>query len=80
MPEFQPTPDLTMHYEVDDFTDPWRKPETVLLLHGNAESGARLVRLGPASRAPLPRRAAGHARLWRARRRCRAIFRGRSTG
>jgi pimeloyl-ACP methyl ester carboxylesterase len=28
-----------MHYEVDDFTDPWRKPETVLLLHGNAESG-----------------------------------------
>ena len=40
MPTFQPTPDLTMHYEVDDFTDPWREPETVLLLHGNAESGA----------------------------------------
>ncbi len=40
MPAFQATPDLTMHYEVDDFTDPWRKPETVLLLHGNAESGA----------------------------------------
>ena len=40
MPTFQPTSDLTMHYEVDDFTDPWRKPETVLLLHGNAESGA----------------------------------------
>ena len=40
MPAFQPTPDLTMHYEVDDFTDPWHKPETVLLLHGNAESGA----------------------------------------
>jgi 3-oxoadipate enol-lactonase len=40
MPTFQPTPDLTMHYEVDDFTDPWRKPETILLLHGNAESGA----------------------------------------
>ena len=31
MPTFQPTPDLTMHYEVDDFTDPWREPETVLL-------------------------------------------------
>ena len=28
-----------MHYEVDDFTDPWRKRETVLMLHGNAESG-----------------------------------------
>ena len=39
MPAFQPTPDLTMHYEVDDFTDPWREPEMVLLLHGNAESG-----------------------------------------
>ena len=40
MPTFQPTPDLTMHYEIDDFTDPWRQPETVLLLHGNAESSA----------------------------------------
>jgi len=40
MPTFSPTPDLLMHYEVDDFTDPWRDNETVLLLHGNAESGA----------------------------------------
>ena len=39
MPTFRPTPDLDMHYEVDDFTDPWRQPETILLLHGNAESG-----------------------------------------
>ncbi len=39
MPNFIPTPDLTMHYEVDDFCDPWRTPETVLMLHGNAESG-----------------------------------------
>ena len=31
-------PDLEMHYVVDDFTDPWSKPETILLLHGNAES------------------------------------------
>ncbi len=31
---------LDMHYEVDDFTDPWTAPETVLLLHGNCESGA----------------------------------------
>ena len=29
-----------MHYEVDDFTDPWTQPETILLLHGNCESGA----------------------------------------
>jgi 3-oxoadipate enol-lactonase len=38
MPQFQPTPDLDMHYRVDDFTDPWRTPQTVLMLHGNAES------------------------------------------
>ncbi len=40
MPIFRSSPDLEMHYLVDDFTDPWRKPETILLLHGNAESGA----------------------------------------
>ena len=38
MPTFQPSPGVDIHYRVDDFTDPWRKPETVLLLHGNAES------------------------------------------
>ena len=39
MPTFQISPDAQLHYEIDDFTDPWRKPETVLTLHGNAESG-----------------------------------------
>jgi 3-oxoadipate enol-lactonase len=39
MPNFRPSPDLDMHYEVDDFTDPWAKREAILLLHGNAESG-----------------------------------------
>jgi 3-oxoadipate enol-lactonase len=39
MPTFRAAPDLAMHYEVDDFTDPWRETETILLLHGNAESG-----------------------------------------
>ena len=33
-------PDAELHYQVDDFTDPWRPTETILLLHGNAESGA----------------------------------------
>ena len=28
-----------MHYEIDDFTDPWSKPESILFLHGNSESG-----------------------------------------
>jgi 3-oxoadipate enol-lactonase len=39
MPTFRPSADLDMHYEVDDFTDPWLKPDTILMLHGNAESG-----------------------------------------
>lgn len=31
--------DLTMHYLVDDYTDPWRETDTVLMIHGNAECG-----------------------------------------
>jgi pimeloyl-ACP methyl ester carboxylesterase len=39
MPALQIDPTLTMHYEDDDFTDPWRrKPRTVMLIHGAAES------------------------------------------
>jgi 3-oxoadipate enol-lactonase len=33
------SPGLDLHYEIDDFTDPWQQPQTVLMLHGNAESG-----------------------------------------
>ena len=40
MPTFPLSPEHEMHYQVDDFTDPWDTPETILLLHGNAESGA----------------------------------------
>jgi len=32
--------DLRMRYRVDDYTDPWRKPETVVCVHGFGESGA----------------------------------------
>ena len=39
MPTSEVSPGLRLHYLVDDFTDPWRKPEAILLLHGNAESG-----------------------------------------
>jgi pimeloyl-ACP methyl ester carboxylesterase len=39
MPTFQTSPDAQLHYLVDDFADPWRDSETILLLHGNAESG-----------------------------------------
>ncbi|HKA45570.1 MAG TPA: alpha/beta hydrolase [Burkholderiales bacterium] len=40
MPTLHIPPDLYMHYRVDDYTDPWRIAETILMLHGNAESGA----------------------------------------
>ena len=31
---------LEMYFEDDDYTDPWRTPETVLLHHGNAKNSA----------------------------------------
>ncbi len=39
MPTARVAPDLEMHYEIDDFTDPWREAETILMIHGNAERG-----------------------------------------
>src|SRR6202795_2210090 len=38
MPTFPASADLQLHYLGEVFTDPWTEPETVLLLHGNAES------------------------------------------
>jgi len=32
-------PDCELYYQIDDFADPWRSHDTVLMLHGNAESG-----------------------------------------
>ena len=29
---------LDMYYEVDDFTDPWTQPETIVLHHGMAKN------------------------------------------
>jgi hypothetical protein len=29
---------LTLHYELDNFTDPWTTPETILLIHGVADT------------------------------------------
>ena len=40
MPKHRVSPDCELHYVVDDYTDPWRESETILMLHGNAESGA----------------------------------------
>ena len=38
MPTLRIDPGLEMFYQVDDFTDPWTRPEAVLLIHGNSES------------------------------------------
>lgn len=38
MPLAKIADDLDMYYDVDDFTDPWKRPETVVLHHGNAKS------------------------------------------
>ena len=39
MPTLRIPPDLDLHYRVDDCTEPWTEPETILLLHGNGENG-----------------------------------------
>lgn len=39
MPIARVAPDLEMHYLLDDFTDPWRAAESILMIHGNAECG-----------------------------------------
>jgi 3-oxoadipate enol-lactonase len=39
MSEFRIDGACSLHYTVDDFTDPWRPRETVLFVHGLAESG-----------------------------------------
>jgi pimeloyl-ACP methyl ester carboxylesterase len=40
VPELRLDDELTVHYEDDDFTDPWEPSQTIVLLHGLAESGA----------------------------------------
>ena len=46
--------DLLMHYEDDDFTDPWSSHETVILHHGNAKSGKLWYGWVPLPRFPHP--------------------------
>ena len=47
MPTLPIPPDLNLYYVVDDYTDPWHEPSTVLMLHGNAESSAAWYRWVP---------------------------------
>lgn len=38
MPFLDLPPDLHMHYEIDDWTDPWTRPQSVLFVHGFTEN------------------------------------------
>ena len=38
---------LTLAYRIDDFTDPWTKPETVFLLHSAMSSSRRMYAMVP---------------------------------
>lgn len=38
MPQARIDDTLTMHYELDDYTDPWTTPDTILLIHGVADT------------------------------------------
>jgi pimeloyl-ACP methyl ester carboxylesterase len=40
MPKARITPEIEIHYEIDDYTDPWTRPEVVLMMHGNLECSA----------------------------------------
>lgn len=40
MPKAQLSTCINMHYEIDEYTDPWTKPEAVLMMHGNLECSA----------------------------------------
>ena len=69
--------DFEMHYLVDDFTDPWTQPESILLIHGNSESSAAWYAWVPLlARRSVPRGAAGIGAGSGLRPRCRVIFRG----
>ena len=41
MERFAASDGLTLAYYVDDFTDPWRTPDTLLLLHAAMGSALR---------------------------------------
>ena len=43
-----------LFYTIDDFTDPWTEPETVVMHHGMAKNHKLWFGWGPHSGPPLP--------------------------
>ena len=48
MPKMSISGGLEMHYEVDEFTDPWTRPESVLLVPGLCDNGTVWFGVAPA--------------------------------
>src|ERR1019366_8930758 len=48
MPSLRTSDGLRLAYCVDDFTDPWKSPGTVLMLHSAMGSARRMARMVPA--------------------------------
>ena len=38
MPKIRVSKDLEINYEIYDFTDPWKKTDTIVLAHGNYQN------------------------------------------
>lgn len=48
MPMLKTAPGIEIHYTVDDFTDPWVRVPTTIMIHGLAESGEAFRAFVPA--------------------------------
>jgi pimeloyl-ACP methyl ester carboxylesterase len=53
MHELTASDGLKIRYAVDDFTDPWRPPETLILIHAAMGSSRRLYKWIPTAIAPF---------------------------
>ena len=48
MQHFDASDGVKLAYTIDDFTDPWLKPPTLLLLHGYPQTNVMYHRVAPA--------------------------------
>jgi pimeloyl-ACP methyl ester carboxylesterase len=64
MEMFRASDGLRLSYVIDDYTDPWRKSEALVMLHAAMAARAGFMR-GAAPRTRFSRDPAGIARTWR---------------
>ena len=80
MQHFNASDGVKLAYTIDDFTDPWLKPPTLLLLHAAMGHSQRYYAWVPRLCASLSRRAHGSARAWLFRKYRRPSPRSRWSG